>query len=459
MEQAERSFIQRKFRESFPAAKIEPLIGQLHATGKREVKTFILKFLGWSADPRALPVLLGSLEEPDSAEVAAQALIDFGPQALPSILQTLHNAEEDEVASLLLRVLNAFHSAEAVPSIVPFLDHDNPMIRRLAIDTIGEVHHPGSIDYLLVKLDDSDVASQQAAVNAVSALVAVFPEMKPAVLAKVRKLLQTPSLPMKLNSLSVYVNIQGEGYHDELLLASKDSDPVIRQKAISLMGKFGEERFAGQLVLSLADEATTVRLAAIQAIVRLRPEKGVDPLIASLEDDDVWIRTAAAQALGEYRHPAALEPLIRHLGSDEPPVRIAVIEALGKSGSPSVREVLFRCSAEDDIELRRAAILALGRIEGDEVFRRLLVALGDEDWRIRAAAAAALGQRRDRRALPALQRALEVGGEAWVSTTTLRGRTYLRAGVVNYLSTESNVDRMLAALRQGSKRVLEQLDG
>src|SRR5438445_179709 len=97
VEQAERSFIQRKFRESFPAAKIEPLIGQLHATGKREVKTFILKFLGWSADPRALPVLLGSLEEPDSAEVAAQALIDFGPQALPSILQTLHNAEEDEV--------------------------------------------------------------------------------------------------------------------------------------------------------------------------------------------------------------------------------------------------------------------------------------------------------------------------------------------------------------------------
>ena len=407
VEQAERSFIQRKFRESFPAAKIEPLIGQLHATGKREVKTFILKFLGWSADPRALPVLLGSLEEPDSAEVAAQALIDFGPQALPSILQTLHNAEEDEVASLLLRVLNAFHSAEAVPNIVPFLDHDNPMIRRLAIDTIGEVHHPGSIDYLLVKLDDSDVASQQAAVNAVSALVAVFPEMKPAVLAKVRKLLQSPSLPMKLNSLSVYVNIQGEGYHDELLLASKDSDPVIRQKAISLMGKFGEERFASQLVLSLADEATTVRLAAIQAIVRLRPEKGIDPLIASLEDDDVWIRTAAAQALGEYRHPAALEPLIRHLGSDEPPVRIAVIEALGKSGNPSVREVLFRCAAEDDIELRRAAILALGRIEGDEVFRRLLAALGDEDWRIRAAAAAALGQRRDRRALPALQRALE----------------------------------------------------
>ena len=32
-----------------------------------------------------------------------------------------------------------------------------------------------------------------------------------------------------------------------------------------------------------------------------------------------------------------------------------------------------------------------------------------------------------------LQRALEISGVGWVSTTTLRGQTWLRAGVVNYL--------------------------
>ncbi len=45
-----------------------------------------------------------------------------------------------------------------------------------------------------------------------------------------------------------------------------------------------------------------------------------------------------------------------------------------------------------------------------------------------------------------LQRALEVSGEGWVSTTRLRGATYLRAGVVNYLSIEEDVDRVLDAL-------------
>ena len=57
-----------------------------------------------------------------------------------------------------------------------------------------------------------------------------------------------------------------------------------------------------------------------------------------------------------------------------------------------------------------------------------------------------------------LQRALEVSGDAWVSVTTLRGRTFLRAGIVNYLSTEADVDRMLDALRRLSPDVRRAMD-
>ena len=407
VEQSERQLIQRRFRESFPREKIPALLEHLQTTPKREVKSFILKFLGWSDDERALPVLIAHLEHPDTSEVAAQALIDFGPAGVPRILEALRNADEDEIVALLLRVVNVAGGNESIPSILPFLDHDNPMIRRLAIETLGEIPDPGSIDYLLAKLDDHDIASQQAAVNSISALVTAFPEIEGDVLGKIRKLLQSPSVPIKLNSLSVYVNIQGEGYHDELLLASKDSDPTIRQKAISLMNRFGEERFADQLVLSLADESTSVRLAAINAIVRLRPETGLEPLISSLDDHDLWIRTAAAQALGEYRHPASIEPLMQHLKNDPPPVRIAVIEALGKSEDPRVKDILFECLEESDPEIQRAAMLALARVPGRDVFDRLVGALSSGDWRLRAAAAAALGNRGDRAALPSLHRALD----------------------------------------------------
>jgi aromatic-L-amino-acid decarboxylase len=57
-----------------------------------------------------------------------------------------------------------------------------------------------------------------------------------------------------------------------------------------------------------------------------------------------------------------------------------------------------------------------------------------------------------------MQRALEVDGTAWVSVTTLRGATYLRAGVVNYLASRSEVDAMIEAIRALSEGVLEDLD-
>ena len=57
-----------------------------------------------------------------------------------------------------------------------------------------------------------------------------------------------------------------------------------------------------------------------------------------------------------------------------------------------------------------------------------------------------------------LQRALELDGAAWVSVTTLRGHTYLRAGVVNYLSSTAEIDGLIDALRRLSEGVLEDLD-
>lgn len=419
LEQAQRHLIQKMFREAFPPSKIEPLIEHLRATPKREVKSFILKFLGWSADPRALQVLLEYVEHPESAEVAAQCLIEFGRAATQGVLERLHSVDDDDTAGLLLRVVNMIGGAESIPTIIDFLDHDNAMIRRLAIETLGQIVDPSTVDYLLAKLDDPDVGCQQAAVNSISALVEAFPEIKNETLARVRKLLASPSVPVRLNSLSVFVNIQGEGYADELLLASKNGDPVIRQKAISLMGKFDEKTFGDQLVLSLVDESTAVRLAAIQALVKLRPEHGIAPLISSLEDGDIWIRTAAAQALGEYRNPQALEPLMRHLETDPTPVKIAVIEALGKSESPGVRDVLFAQLEADDPEIRRAALLALARIPGEDVFDRLSDCLRSSDWRIRAAAAVALGSRGDVRALPSLHQALVSDSDPYVAQSVV----------------------------------------
>jgi aromatic-L-amino-acid decarboxylase len=59
----------------------------------------------------------------------------------------------------------------------------------------------------------------------------------------------------------------------------------------------------------------------------------------------------------------------------------------------------------------------------------------------------------------ALQHLLTTSGIAWVSTTRLRGRTFLRAGVVNYLSTARDVDVTLETLRSLSDPAIELVKG
>ena len=54
-----------------------------------------------------------------------------------------------------------------------------------------------------------------------------------------------------------------------------------------------------------------------------------------------------------------------------------------------------------------------------------------------------------------LQAALEESGDAWLTTTRLRGATYLRAGIVNYLATEDDVDHVLATLRRLAAQPLD----
>ena len=92
-----------------------------------------------------------------------------------------------------------------------------------------------------------------------------------------------------------------------------------------------------------------------------------------------------------------------------------------------------RCAEADDFEAVP---------DGPGAVRRLLPAPAGGRDAAMALAPDALDAHQDR-----LQRALELSGDGWLTTTRLRGATYLRAGIVNFLSTEDDIDRLLDTLR------------
>jgi aromatic-L-amino-acid/L-tryptophan decarboxylase len=93
-----------------------------------------------------------------------------------------------------------------------------------------------------------------------------------------------------------------------------------------------------------------------------------------------------------------------------------------------------RCSEADDFEalpeVPELSVVCFRHLPGG---RRAALALP----------AAELDAHQDR-----LQAALEVSGDGWLTTTRLRRATWLRAGIVNYLATEDDIDRLLATLRR-----------
>ena len=89
-----------------------------------------------------------------------------------------------------------------------------------------------------------------------------------------------------------------------------------------------------------------------------------------------------------------------------------------------------RCVEADDLEALPERPGAVGRL--------LPPRAGGSGWR-----RGGVDAHQDR-----LQAALEVSGDGWLTTTRLRGATWLRAGIVNYLSTEADIDRLLDTLRR-----------
>jgi aromatic-L-amino-acid/L-tryptophan decarboxylase len=115
---------------------------------------------------------------------------------------------------------------------------------------------------------------------------------------------------------------------------------------------------------------------------------------------------------------------------------------LGSSGLARLVEMTFdvaahlarRCSEADDFEIHAPepdlSVVCLRHLPGGS---REAERLTPE----------ALDAHQDR-----LATALEASGDGWLSTTMLGSRTWLRAGNVNYLATEADVDRLLETLRR-----------
>jgi HEAT repeat protein len=187
-------------------------------------------------------------------------------------------------------------------------------------------------------------------------------------------------------------------------LATDDSDPYVREAAVTRLAPFALMAELGDLPEEWADRLRTLlleinddedapigvrreALASVGYLDSLAVERAIE---LSFEDDafQLW----AMRAMGRTANPDWLDTLTDEAAHPDPAVRQEVARALGELADERAAETVADLVDDSELEVRLAAIKSLGQIGGDGAREALIYALEDERAIIREAAEAAINE-------------------------------------------------------------------
>ncbi|RCK80688.1 MAG: hypothetical protein OZSIB_3001 [Candidatus Ozemobacter sibiricus] len=343
-------YVIRKGLTKIGARVVEPLM-RLFKTGKAPILSFAAATLGEIGSPKAVPVLIEGLSNPDwnVRRSCAYALAEIGEKGVDRIAEAL-KSPNDDVRYWVTRILESIGEA-GMPYLVRALQDKNKNIRFFAAKALGSSSSPEVMRDLVKALCDPSWSVRKAAFTSIC----------------------------KLEHLSV----------EQMLRNLANDNEDIRY----WMGQVIEQTGAQHLEAiheCLRTGDPELRLCACQALGLIGRSESTDILITGLRDDNEWVRTYAAISLGRIGDPRAIIPLIRGLSDRNSEVHRNIVKAFQNLG-PKVFDTLKDCVESDDRMLRRNAAIALGELREERGIDLLIILLEDPEEKVRQAAAEALG--------------------------------------------------------------------
>jgi HEAT repeat protein len=162
-------------------------------------------------------------------------------------------------------------------------------------------------------------------------------------------------------------------------VATQDSDPVRRSRAVEALGEFLDVRGLPALEqAALRDEESSVRLSAVRALGRLNARGGRAVLAAAFADEDASVRRAALDQVLRINHFGDDAALIAALSDTDANVRLRAAQLSGERRIVDATAALAGVLGDDSAPVRQAAAWALGRIGGEQAKQALRAAADAE---------------------------------------------------------------------------------
>lgn len=314
----------------------------------------------------------------------------------------------------------------AAERIVVVLESDNPVFKRVALESLASSTAGALVRQLSENLVAFDPQTQAAVIDAfarradpaaVPAVLASTQSAEPAVrkaaLAALGSLPGDRQIAMRLAEIAAQgageearlarhslSKLTGPGVNDAVLAGAERAEPALKAVFLEEVGLRSMDEGDRLLLDARSDPDASVRLAALQALAEIAPSADQGPVLAwaaGATDAREAARALRALVSVSLRNPdpaARARLVVEAVDNGARPVRLRLIPALPRIGGAAAAACAGRMALEPDAEVAREAVSNLANWPHGAALAQL----------VRAAEAASLQEARS----AALQGALNV---------------------------------------------------
>lgn len=313
-------------------------------------------------------------QDPVERVKAARRLGEIGDaqaiEALAAALKDRKSSVQENAQIALEKIMHRMKDSQAVEPLSKLLNHEDPVIRNMALEALKEIPDQRVPRLLTVALKEQNAGIRKSAAEALRKIGK--PSVEPLI-----KTLSEDDINIRITAIIILGDIRDARAVEPLIeaLAYKTQKPSleeakVRLEASNALGKIGDPRAVRPLIALLKDEDIHIRDSAKEAINEIG-SPSVEYLIEALQEDNINVLITSAKILGDMKDVRAVAPLIILLTS-EPAVnswllRTEIARALGKIKDPRAIGPLEQLSNERITPVKDSAIWALEEIKGRDL--------------------------------------------------------------------------------------------
>lgn len=264
---------------------------------KDEDRQHAMELLAMSGDEHDIAFFANHLSHAEDAMVLCSALQFLGATARhresAARMVELLSHESDVVKDAALQACLALQDDDVVQAIVEHFVDENPVMRRMAVFTMGYVNAEFFAEQLAQAVQDPSGEVRKVALEAIG---------------------------------------YGWEFSAEKLAALEyclsDENREVRLIAVEQLGNFVDESVVPLLVAALNDPDDWVRVRAVEALGQNRVVVAVPALVSMMESSSLLVQLKITEALGHIGGDVAFRALLGFMSYDEPEVQAAAAEAV-----------------------------------------------------------------------------------------------------------------------------------